>query len=83
MMLRVKAHVRYTISLDPILAQYVEEMRTRLGLTRSEVFALALKRLREVELAQGYRDLAKDADFLQDPLLDSGLEETLAETSWS
>ncbi|WP_038046306.1 hypothetical protein [Thermus caliditerrae] len=78
----MKAHVRYTISLDPTLAQYVEETRSRLGITRSEVFVLALKRLRELELAQGYRTLAQDADFLQDPLLDSGLEETLAETAW-
>lgn len=78
----MKAHVRYTISLDPTLAQYVEETRSRLGITRSEVFVLALKRLRELELAQGYRTLAQDTDFLQDPLLDSGLEETLAESAW-
>lgn len=82
-MFYMKTLARFTVSLSPELAQYAEEVRQRLGVSRSEVFALALQRLRESELREGYRALAEDPDFREDPWVDSGLRETLEESPWS
>ncbi|WP_448566941.1 hypothetical protein [Thermus sp.] len=75
--------MRITLNLDPYLARYAEEVRARLGVSRSEVFAMALRELRKAELAAAYRELAQDQTFLSDPWLDSDLEEVLEESSWS
>jgi len=75
--------VRITLNLDPDLARYAEEVRARLGVSRSEVFAMALRELRKAELAAAYRELAQDRTFLSDPWLDSDLGEVLEASSWS
>ena len=46
--------------------------------TRSEVLALALKLLREQELAVGYRALAEEMRQQSDLFMDSSLDETLS-----
>ena len=74
------ANQKVTISLPPEVLSYADRYRETHGLpTRSEVMALALKVLREQELAEGYRAMAQSRDELSDPWLDSGLPETLNE----
>lgn len=75
--------MRITLNLDPDLARYADEVRARLGVSRSEVFAMALRQLKKAELAAAYRELAQDETFLSDPWLDSDLREVLEESSWS
>lgn len=71
---------KVTISLPPEVLSYADRYRKLHGLaTRSEVLTLALKLLRERELAEGYRAMAQDRDELADPWLDSGLQESLKE----
>lgn len=71
---------KVTISLPDELLRYADEYKESHGLNRSEVFSLALKTLREQELIEGYKAMAKDEAELNDPWLDSDLKETLAET---
>lgn len=69
---------KVTVSLPPDALAYAERYQKEHGLaTRSEVLALALRLLRERELEAGYRALSQDYLKETDPLLDSGLEETL------
>ncbi len=79
----MRGSVRITLNLDPDLARYADEVRARLGVSRSEVFAMALRQLKKAELAAAYRELAQDETFLSDPWLDSDLREVLEESSWS
>lgn len=70
---------KVTISLPGEMLCYADTYKAHHGLSRSEVFTLALKLLREQELAEGYRAMAEDWASHEDPWLDSGLEETLTE----
>ena len=45
--------------------------------SRGEVLTLALELLRERELLEGYRALAEEMAQHPDPLVDSGLDETM------
>lgn len=70
---------KVTVSLPADALTYADTYRESHGLsTRSEVLTLALKLLRERELLEGYRALAKEMAQHPDPLVDSGLDETLA-----
>jgi hypothetical protein len=71
---------KVTISLSDEMLSYADSYKKTHGLNRSEVFVLALQRLREQELAEGYQAMARDQDALNDPWLDSGLDETLSES---
>ena len=69
---------KVTFSLPAETLSYIDAYRTSYGLTtRGEVLALALKLLREQELAAGYRALAEEMMRQPDLLVDSGLEETV------
>ncbi|MBB6029316.1 ribbon-helix-helix domain-containing protein [Oceanithermus desulfurans] len=69
---------KISVSLPEEWLRYVEEYRERHGLTsRSEVLVLALRALREAELAEGYRQMARDYAQADEAWVDSGLEETL------
>ena len=70
---------KVTVSLSVDALSYADTYKETHGLaTRSEVLALALKLLREQELAAGYRALAEEMARRPDPLVDAGLGETLA-----
>ena len=69
---------KISISLSPEWITYAEAYQKKHGLSsRSEVIARAMQSLRERELAEGYRALAKDYETSPDPLLDSGINEGL------
>jgi len=69
---------KLSISLPEPLARFVEAYRRRHGLkSKSEVIALALKKLREEELIEGLRAMSEDYAHEPDAWLDSDLEETL------
>jgi Arc/MetJ-type ribon-helix-helix transcriptional regulator len=71
---------KVTISLPPEALKYADRYRETHGLnTRSEVMTLALKLLREKELAEGYRAQAQALEASSDPWLDSDLQETANE----
>ena len=70
---------KVTVSLSAEALTYADAYRETHGLaTRSEVLSLALKLLRERELAEGYRALAEEMAQNPDPFVDSDLDETLA-----
>ena len=71
---------KVTVSLPDEMLRYADNYKENHGLNRSEVFTRALKLLRQQELAEGYRSMANDQQELSDPWLDSGLDETLAES---
>lgn len=62
------------------MLRYADTYKAQHGLNRSEVFTLALRLLREQELAEGYQAMAEDQSSQEDPWLDSGLGETLTES---
>ena len=69
---------KLSISLSEPLARFVEAYRRRHRLkSKSEVVALALKKLREEELIEGLRAMSEDYAREPDAWLDSDLEETL------
>ncbi len=69
---------KVTVSLPVEILSYADQYKEAHSLaTRSEVLTLALKLLREKELEAGYRALAEEYAKNPDPLMDSGLEETL------
>lgn len=77
---------KVSISLSQELLEYAESYRESHGLSsRSEVLVRALQTLREVELAEGYRELSAEYKTRRDPLVDAigadGLEPS-DETSW-
>ena len=70
---------KVTLSLPAETLSHIDAYRTSYSLTtRGEVLALALKLLREQELAAGYRALAEEMAQPSDLFVDSGLGETLA-----
>ncbi len=69
---------KISISLPEEWLRYLEEYRRHHGAeTRSEVVVRALQALREAELADGYRQMARDYAQEADEWVDSGLGETL------
>ena len=76
-----KSGRKVTVSLSTEVLKYADAYKKEHGLNRSEVVTLALKLLRERELAAGYRALAEEYAEMPDPLLDTGLEETLEQMS--
>ena len=63
---------RITVSLPEALLEYADTYRQTDKLSsRSEVLAHALKTLREVELAQGYRELSAEYKTYRDPLVEA------------
>lgn len=70
------------MSLPTEALTYADAYKEAHGLNRSEVVALALKLLREQELAAGYRALVAEHAETPDPLLDTGLEEVVKQTEW-
>ncbi len=69
---------KVTVSLPAEILSYADQYKEAHSLTtRSEVLTLALKLLREKELEAGYRALAEEYAKNLDPLVDSGLKETL------
>ena len=69
---------KLSISLPKPLARFVEAYRRRHGLkSKSEVIALALKKLREEELIEGLEAMREEYAKEPDAWLDSDLEETL------
>ena len=77
---------KVSISLSEELLEYADTYRQTHKLSsRSEVLAHALKTLREVELAEGYRELSAEYKIHRDPLVEAigaeGLEPS-DETSW-
>ena len=73
---------KVTLSLPAETLSYIDAYRdvyrTSYGLTtRGEVLALALKLLREQELAAGYRALAEEMAQPSDLFVDSNLEDTI------
>jgi len=69
---------KISISLTPEWLRFAEEYRKKHHLSsRSEVIVLALKKLREAEMAEGFRQMARDYEESPDEWIDSGLEETL------
>jgi len=72
------ASEKLSISLPEPLARFVEAYRRRHGLkSKSEVIALALKKLREEELIEGLEAMREEYAKKPDAWLDSDLEETL------
>lgn len=76
------SNLKVTVSLPEEVLTYADRYKEAHGLNRSEVLTLALKVLREKELAEGYRALAEEQQANPDPLLDSGLDEVVAQTEW-
>ncbi len=70
---------KWTISLPPDLAQFVERFQHDHALSRSEVIAQSLRAMQEAELAAAYQAHAKDNDpdqkFWDTAALTDGLEE--------
>jgi predicted transcriptional regulator len=70
---------KWTISLPPDLARFVEQFQHDHDLSRSEVIAQSLRVLQEVELAIAYQAHAQendpDREFWDTAALDDGLEE--------
>lgn len=73
---------KVTVSLPADALSYADSYKELHGLNRSEVLTLALRRLREQELAEGYKLLAQEQAATPDPLIDSGLEDVLTQTEW-
>ena len=77
---------KISVSLSQDLLRYAETYRKTHGLSsRSEVIALAVKALRERELAEGYKALAEEHRRKPDPLIEAGLEDGLepsTEETW-
>ncbi len=77
---------KISISLSPDLLKYAEEyQKTHKLSSRSEVIAHAMKALRERELLEGYKVMAKDYQKNPESLLESGINDGLEpsdETSW-
>ena len=73
---------KITISLPPALLRFVTQRQESQGISRSEVIQQALGMMREAELAQAYRDAAKEMQA--DPLFDAdpshGLTPSRADT---
>ncbi len=82
----MKPNQKISISLSQDLLQYAETYRKTHGLSsRSEVVALAVKALRERELADGYKALAEAYRRRPDPLVEVGIEDGLepsTEENW-
>ena len=63
---------RVSISLSEELLEYADTYRQTHGLSsRGEVLVRALKALREVELAEGYRELSAEYKTYRDPLVEA------------
>lgn len=79
-------HQKISVSLSPDLVNYTEAYRQKHGLpSRSEVIAKALQALRERELAEGYRALARAHEEKPEPLVEMGVWEGLepsTEETW-
>jgi Arc/MetJ-type ribon-helix-helix transcriptional regulator len=71
---------KWTISLPPDLARFVEQFQHDHALSRSEVIAQSLRVMQEAELAAAYQAHAKDNDpdseFWDTAALDDGLEQS-------
>lgn len=80
--MNVTANQKVTVSLPADVLTYADTYKKAHGLNRSEVLTLALKLLREQELAEGYRALAAEQANHPDPLVDTGLEDVLEQTEW-
>ncbi len=71
---------KLTVSLPENVINYADRYRLEHDLpSRSEVLVLALNRLREQELAKGYKAMAEASLETTDAWLDSGITETLTE----
>jgi Arc/MetJ-type ribon-helix-helix transcriptional regulator len=70
---------KWTISLPPDLAKFVEQFQHDHALSRSEVIAHSLRIMQEAELAAAYKAHAQendpDREFWDAAALDDGLEE--------
>jgi hypothetical protein len=71
---------KWTISLPPELAQFVEQFQHDHALSRSQVIAQSLRVMQQAELAAAYRAHAAENDpdheFWDTAALDDGLEES-------
>ncbi len=71
---------KLSVSLPEPLARFVEAYRRRHQLrSKSEVVALALRKLREEELKEGLLAMSEEYARERDAWIDSDLEETLEE----
>ncbi len=71
---------KLTISLPEEIISYADRYKVTHDIaSRSEVLLIALKRLREQELADGYKAMAESLDECDDLWLDSNLDETIQE----
>lgn len=70
---------KVTVSLPQDALHYADSYKEAHGMNRSEVLVLALKALRERELAEGYKALAAEQ---ADELTDSSVREVLEHTEW-
>ena len=69
---------KVSVSLSEALLEYADIYRQAHRLSsRSEVLAHALETLREVELAEGYRELSAEYKTHRDPLVEAGGAEGL------
>lgn len=77
---------KISVSLSTELVDYTETYRQKHGLpSRSDVIARAIRALRERELAEGYRALARAYEQKPDPLVEMGVGEGLepsTEENW-
>lgn len=76
---------KFSVSLSPQSRDFVEQYQKTHGLSRSEVINRAIQALREQELAEGYRALAREYAEAPDPLLDAGIADGLepsTEDTW-
>lgn len=77
---------KYSVSIPSDLDSFVEAYRKEHGMSRSEVIAKGLKKLKEDALAQAYKDHAKDpkeqadAAFWDEAAVDDGIG--LEEVDW-
>jgi metal-responsive CopG/Arc/MetJ family transcriptional regulator len=70
---------KVTVSLPQDALHYADSYKDAHGMNRSEVLVLALKALRERELAEGYKALAEEQ---AKTLTDSGMSEVLEQLEW-
>ena len=71
---------KFSVSIPAHLSGFVERYQKEHGVSRSEVIAKGLEKLREEELAHAYREHAKewegdpDREFWDTAAIDDGLE---------
>ncbi|MEM7736344.1 MAG: hypothetical protein AAF267_11190 [Deinococcota bacterium] len=74
---------KVTVSLPEDVFQLANSYRENHNMDLNDVFVLALRTLRQRELAEGYKALASEQNnTLDGALVDSGLTEVLESTEW-